>query len=94
MAWRLIRDGLEAGAIVAHDLGTLLASEFYHCGLLLFDHEGSGREQIQPQALQETVDQFLEWSPGVDGWKVEAVIRRGSFGENRQQKKIDLSDAE
>ncbi|MCY3665476.1 MAG: hypothetical protein OXH81_07440 [Gemmatimonadetes bacterium] len=31
-------------------------SEYYHYGLLLFDHEGSGREQIEPQALQETLN--------------------------------------
>ena len=31
-------------------------SEYYHYGLLLFDHEGSGREQTQPQALQEALN--------------------------------------
>ena len=31
-------------------------SEYYHYGLLLFDHEGSGRDQTQPQTLQESLD--------------------------------------
>ena len=31
-------------------------SEYYRYGLLMFDHEGSGREGLQPYELQETLN--------------------------------------
>ena len=38
-------------------------SDQYHYGLLMFDHEGSGREQTQPQELQKTLNEEFNNSP-------------------------------
>ena len=43
-------------------------SEQYHYGLLVFDHEGSGREQIHPQELAKAINE--EFSRSV--WKDRA----------------------
>ena len=38
-------------------------SDQYHYGLLMFDHEGSGREQTHPQELQTTLNEEFTNSP-------------------------------
>ena len=38
-------------------------SDRYHYGLLMFDHEGSGREQTNPQELQKAINEEFTSSP-------------------------------
>ena len=47
-------------------------SEYYHYGLLLFDHEGSGKEQIQPHTLQEDLNS--EFVRSAWGERARAIV--------------------
>ena len=47
-------------------------SEQYHYGLLMFDHEGSGREQIHPQELAKEINE--EFSRSVWNGRAKAVV--------------------
>ncbi len=47
-------------------------SEYYRYGLLMFDHEGSGREQTQPQVLQETLNN--DFARSAWGERARAVV--------------------
>lgn len=47
-------------------------SEQYHYGLLMFDHEGSGREQTQPQALAKAINE--DFSRSVWGGRAKAIV--------------------
>ena len=44
----------------------------YHHGLLLFDHEGSGRESMRPEELQNALDQEFVDSPWHD--RAKAIV--------------------
>lgn len=47
-------------------------SEQYHYGLLMFDHEGCGREQTRPQDLQKELDQ--EFTRSTWGDRAKTVV--------------------
>ncbi len=47
-------------------------SDHYHYGLLIFDHEGSGREQIHPQDLETALKE--EFSQSAWGDRARAVV--------------------
>jgi hypothetical protein len=47
-------------------------SEQYHYGLLIFDHEGCGREQTRPQDLQTELDQ--EFTRSAWGDRARTVV--------------------
>jgi hypothetical protein len=47
-------------------------SDQYHHGLLMFDHEGSGREQTHPQELQKTLNE--DFANSAWGERAKTVI--------------------
>ena len=56
-----------------HGVATLSnLSEHYRHGLLIFDHEGSGREQIQPQKLQQELNEEFDRSSWGD--RAKAIV--------------------
>lgn len=44
----------------------------YHHGLLMFDHEGSGREQIHPQELAKSINE--DFTRSVWGSRAKAIV--------------------